>query len=153
MSETTETTAPAGEATEHQPTEGFRPPASQEELDRIINTAVARTHKKYEGFDDLKAKADLLDAVKAEKEALAGKVAEFQAEKERADLVTSVAEESGVPATALRGTTLEELTAHAETLKALLKPSGPIIPGQEKTPSKVPESEDRTAVKKLFGSD
>lgn len=28
----------------------FTPPASQEELDAIVNKAVGRTHKKYEGF-------------------------------------------------------------------------------------------------------
>src|SRR6185312_2466466 len=152
MSETTETTAPAGEATEQQQPEGFKAPTSQEDLDRIIQERVARERKKYEGFDDLKAKADLFDAVKAEKETLAGRVAEFEAEKDRAALVSTVADESGVPAAALRGSTLEELTAHAETLKALLKPSGPVIPGQEKTPSKVPESPERTAVRKLFGT-
>lgn len=35
----------------------FTPPATQEDLDKIINGAVARTHKQYEGHDDLKAKA------------------------------------------------------------------------------------------------
>jgi hypothetical protein len=39
----------------------FTPPASQEALDQIINAAVARTHKRYEGFDDYKAKAEQFD--------------------------------------------------------------------------------------------
>lgn len=42
---------------------GFTPPASQEALDKIINAAVARTHKQYEGFDELKAKAEQFDAL------------------------------------------------------------------------------------------
>ncbi|WP_334152977.1 hypothetical protein [Microbacterium sp.] len=41
----------------------FTPPASQEALDAIINGAVARTHKQYEGFDDYKAKAEQFDAL------------------------------------------------------------------------------------------
>ena len=44
----------------------FTPPASQEELDKIINAAVARTHKKYEGFEDYKAKAEQLDQLPQE---------------------------------------------------------------------------------------
>lgn len=44
----------------------FTPPASQEELDKIVNGAVARTHKQYEGHDDLKAKAQKWDAYEAE---------------------------------------------------------------------------------------
>lgn len=43
----------------------FTPPASQEELDKIVNGAVARTHKQYEGHDDLKAKAQKWDAYEA----------------------------------------------------------------------------------------
>lgn len=40
----------------------FTPPASQEELDKIINTAVARTHRKYADYDDLKNKVSGFDA-------------------------------------------------------------------------------------------
>jgi hypothetical protein len=122
-------------------------------LDRIIQERVARVHKKFEGFDEMKAKAEQFDAVQAEKEELAGKVSAFEAEKEDAKVTAEVAAEYGVPAAAIRGRDRAEKVAHAETLKELLKPTGPIIPGQEKTPSKVPDSEDRTAVKKLFGSD
>ena len=61
----------------------------------------------------------------------------FEAEKERATLVSEVATAKGVPASALRGSTREELEAHAEVLAELIKPSGPVIPGQELTPDKV----------------
>ena len=44
----------------------FTPPASQEELDKIINAAVARTHKKYEGFEGFKAKAEQFDKLPQE---------------------------------------------------------------------------------------
>lgn len=43
----------------------FTPPATQADLDRLISQAVARTHKKYEGHDDLKAKAEKWDAYEA----------------------------------------------------------------------------------------
>lgn len=39
----------------------FTPPATQEDLDKIINGAVARTHKQYEGHQDFKAKAEKWD--------------------------------------------------------------------------------------------
>lgn len=39
----------------------YTPPATQADLDRIISQAVARTHKQYEGHDDLKAKASKWD--------------------------------------------------------------------------------------------
>lgn len=55
--------APAGDpASSSEPAvSAFTPPASQEELDKIINTAVARTHRKYADYDDLKSKVSGLD--------------------------------------------------------------------------------------------
>lgn len=44
----------------------FKAPSSQEELDRIINAAVGRTHSKYSDYEDLKAKATKLDELEAE---------------------------------------------------------------------------------------
>lgn len=41
----------------------YEAPESQEALDKIINAAVARTHKQYDGFDDYKAKAEQFDAL------------------------------------------------------------------------------------------
>lgn len=43
----------------------FKAPASQEELDRIVNGAVARTHKQYEGHNEMKEKAGKWDAHEA----------------------------------------------------------------------------------------
>ncbi|WP_431800335.1 hypothetical protein [Microbacterium kunmingense] len=61
------TPAPAGDTTPPAPPAEFKAPASQDELDRIINAAVARTHKKYEGFDDYKSKAEKWDQLEDEK--------------------------------------------------------------------------------------
>lgn len=158
MSENTENTAPAGEAND-QGSE-FKAPATQADLDRIVQDRVARERAKYADYEDLKAKAGQVDSFQSrigELETtngeLTGKLQTFEAEKERATLVSDIAKDKKVPAEALRGTTREELEAHADTLAALLKPSGPFIPGQERTPTNVQDSPDREFVGRLFGKD
>lgn len=153
----TENTAAAGE-TNDQGTE-FKAPASQADLDRIIQDRVARVKNQYADYDDLKAKAGQVDSFQSrisELEAtngeLTGKVNEFTQEKERTALISEVATAKGVPASALRGGTREELEAHADTLAELIKPSAPVIPGQERTPANVPDSPERKFVGNLFGS-
>ena len=157
MSESTENTASAGE-TNDQGSE-FKAPATQADLDRIVQDRVARVKNQYADYDDLKAKAGQVDSFQsriAELEAtngdLTGKLQTFEADKERATLVSDVAKEKKVPAEALRGTTREELEAHADTLAALLKPSGPVIPGQERHPDKVTESPLREFTRNLFAN-
>lgn len=158
MSENTENTAAAGEPN-GQASE-FKAPATQADLDRIIQDRVARVKASYADYDDLKAKAGQVDSFQSrigELEAtngeLSGKVQTFEAEKERAALVSDIAKGKNVPAEALRGSTREELEAHADTLAALLKPSGPVIPGQERTPDKIPNSPTAEFARKLFGND
>lgn len=149
-------TAPAGDNND-QGSE-FKAPATQADLDRIIQDRVARVKSSYADYDDLKAKAGQVDEFQSritELEAtngeLTGKVAGFETEKERATLVAEVAKAKGVPSSALRGTTREELEAHAETLAELLKPAGPVISGQERTPSNVTPNAGHEFVGKLFG--
>ena len=158
MSENTENTAPAGDNND-QGSE-FKAPASQADLDRIIQDRVARVKASYADYDDLKAKAGQVDSfqsrigeLEATNSELDGKVKTFETEKERAALVSDVAKDKKVPADALRGNTREELEAHADTLAALLKPSGPVIPGQERHPDKISDSPDREFARKLFGKD
>lgn len=43
----------------------FTPPADQAALDQLINGATAKLHKRYEGHDDFKAKAEKWDAHEA----------------------------------------------------------------------------------------
>lgn len=45
----------------------FTPPATQEDLDRIVNTARVRERKKFDGYDDFKEKAAKWDAHEASK--------------------------------------------------------------------------------------
>ncbi|WP_300345494.1 hypothetical protein [Nesterenkonia sp.] len=167
MSETQQNTASAGEAPEQnqqkpqekpqeRPQEKSERPfeaiTSQEDLDRIIQSRLDRERKKYEGFEDFKAKAAKVDELTAKNAALAEEVASYKAEKELAALAAEVAQEAGVPADALRGSTREELESHAETLKSLMAPSMPVVHGQGRSPSKVEETDDVKAVRKLFGS-
>lgn len=154
----TENTAAAGE-TNDQGTE-FKAPATQADLDRIIQDRVARVKNQYADYDDLKTKVEQLSTFQsriAELEAtnseLDGKVKTFETERERAAIISEVAKDKNVPADALRGSTREELEAHADTLAALLKPSAPVIPGQERTPANVADSPDREFARKLFGKD
>jgi len=155
----TENTAAAGDNNDQGGNE-FKAPATQADLDRIIQDRVARVQSKYADYDDLKAKAGQVEAFQSrisELEStngeLTGQVQTFTQEKERAALVSAIAKDKKVPADALRGTTKEELEAHADQLAELFKPSGPIIPGQESTPGQVPGSPERKFVGSLFGSE
>jgi hypothetical protein len=100
-------------------------------------------------LDELTGKYTAADTERTE---LATKLQTYEAEKERATLVSEVAEAKGVPASALRGTTRDELEAHAEVLAELIKPSGPVIPGQERTPDKVTENPLREFTRNLFAN-
>jgi hypothetical protein len=154
-------TAPAGEPNDQGST--YTPPATQADLDRIIGDRVARERGKYADYDDLKAKAAQVDGFQSritELETtngeLTGKIQTFETEKERAELVSDVAKDKKVPAEALRGSTREELEAHADQLAELFKPSGPVIPGQERTPGNNPDnkpSEETAFVRGLFSGD
>jgi DNA repair exonuclease SbcCD ATPase subunit len=153
----TENTAAAGDSTDQ--ASEFKAPASQEELNRIIQDRVARVKASYADYDDLKAKAAQVETFQSRigeletaNSELDGKVKEFETKAERAQIVSDVAKAKGVPASALRGNTREELEAHAADLAELLKPSAPVIHGQERTPDTIPDSAERQAVKSLFGN-
>lgn len=120
---------------------------SQEELDRIISERVTREREKFKDYSDLKKKAEEHDKLVASQqteqekaiaraEAAEKRAAELeQAEQDRVaraeqakkieDWKTKIAADSkfeGVPASALRGSTEEELLEHAAQLKSLLPP-------------------------------
>lgn len=112
---------------------GFTPPASQDELNKIISERVARERQKFADYSDLKSKAakfDELDqASKTEQERLTEKLAAAEAraaEIEGRALRLEVASENGLtPAQAKRlvGSTREELEADAKELLATFTPS------------------------------
>lgn len=125
---------------------GLTPAEVKEALDNSRKWE-SRSKENKKALDELTAKHELAAAEKAE---LATKLESYEAEKERAALVTEIAEANKVPASALRGTTREELEAHAAVLAELIKPSGPVIPGQERTPDKVGDDSLREFTNKLF---
>ena len=142
-------TAEAGEQqpAQEQESQSF----SQDDVNRIVQERLQREREKYADYDDLKTAAERAQELEAQTQELTAKVAEFESKEEHRKLVADVAETAGVPAGVLKGETKEELEAHAEVLKSLMKPTGPVIPGQEKRPHKVEESDERKAVKGLFG--
>lgn len=151
MSENTgNNTAEAGEQQQNQ--EQAESTFSQEDVNRIVQERLQREREKYSDYDELKTAAERAQELEAEKTTLAERVAEFEAKEEQSKLVAQVADDAGVPADALRGNTQEELEAHAEVLKSLMKTTGPVIPGQEKRPNKVEDSEERKAARQLFGN-
>ena len=112
---------------------GFTPPATQDELNKIISDRVARERAKFADYTDLKSKAakfDELDqASKTEQERLTERLAAAEAraaEIEGRALRLEVASENGLtPAQAKRlvGATREELEADAKELLATFTPS------------------------------
>lgn len=64
----------------------FTSPASQEELDRIIESRLARERTKYQGFDDIKAKAAQWDQLEEEKKTPSEKAIQEAADKARAEV-------------------------------------------------------------------
>jgi len=63
--------------------------------------------------------------------------------------MSEVAASSGVPVDVLRGSTREEIEAHAETLKPLLNPRGPYVPSPGGIPE-TPTNADAAFAHKLF---
>lgn len=93
-----------------------------------------------------KTAADELAALKAaqmtEAEKAAARTAELEAKvkgyetrEQIAGWKAEVATATGIPAAALAGSTLEEIQAHAETLRALIPapPRGPVVPAEGTT--------------------
>jgi alpha-galactosidase/6-phospho-beta-glucosidase family protein len=126
---------------------------SQEEFDGLVKDRLARiTNKhadelaKFADYDDLKTRAETLEAEKAEieqerdaavtrAETAEGVVAKFESEQQVSQWRAEVATASGIPADILRGSTKEEFEAHAELLKPLLTAQqAPVIPNQGDSP-------------------
>lgn len=127
---------------------GLTPAEVKEALDNSRKWE-SRSKENKKALDELTAKHELTAAEKAE---LATKLQAYEAEKERVTLVSEIAEANKVPASALRGSTREELEDHAAVLAELIKPSGPVIPGQERTPDKVGDDPLREFTRNLFAN-
>lgn len=126
----------------------FTPITTQEDLDKVIGARLAREREKYADYDDLKAAAGKLADAEA-------RLAQIDAQAALDKIRNDVAQEAGVPADLLRGSTKDELTAHAAALAEALKarPSVPVIPTQGATPGvSDADSARRAFAQKLFGS-
>ncbi|MDU2421294.1 MAG: helicase [Bifidobacterium scardovii] len=107
-----------------------------------------------EELEKLKA-SQMSEAEKAAKHTkeLEDKVAAYEAAKQQTDWAKQVSETTGVPANVLRGSTLEEIQAHAESLKTLLAPKLPKVPDPAKHPEgKTANERAKAYVKALFGN-
>jgi len=101
----------------------FQPITSQDALDKVIGQRIDRVKKQYAGFDELKAKAEKFDefqeSAKSDLQRAQERAAQLESEltSERQMRVReSIAAQKGVPATALTGSTPEELEASADAL-------------------------------------
>ena len=126
------------------------PPAQEPDWKAEARKWEQRSKENKSALDELTGKFTAVDSEKTE---LATKLQTYEAEKERATLVSEVATAEGVPSSVLRGNTREELEAHAKVLAELIKPSGPVIPGQERTPEKMTDNPAAEFARKLFGTD
>ena len=103
----------------------YTPPASQADLDRIVESRLARERQKYADYDDLKAKATKFDEAEQSNKTELQKALEAAAAAEKrataaeaSNLRATVAAAKGVPANLLTGTTEAELNASADALVA-----------------------------------
>ena len=65
---------------------------------------------------------------------LSAKMADYERRAQQSAWRDEVAKELDVPADVLRGETLEELKAHGQQLKELIKPKAPVVLGIEREP-------------------
>lgn len=132
----------------------YTPPATQQDLDRIIEERLARVKNQQPAdYEELKAKAGQAETLQAritELEATNGELSSQVETTKRTALLADISRTKGVPAEALRGATRDELEAHADQLAELYKPSGPVIPGQERTPGELGQSQTSQFLGELF---
>lgn len=118
---------------------------TQEQLNTILAEDRRKNSAKFADYDELKRKAaefdKAADANKTELQkaldratAAESKVAGFEAKQQQAEWAHEVSTATGVPADVLRGSTKEELQAHAE----LLKPAYTATPRRTSTPPGTP---------------
>lgn len=120
----------------------YTPPATQAELDRIVENRLQRERQKYANYDQYKADSVQLGAVVAERDdyksqldTANAELATYRASEQKRTWASEVAQETGVPADVLRGETKEEMEAHAKTLEKYVKVSAPVVSGDGRSPN------------------
>ena len=86
---------------------------------------------------------------------LEAQVAAYKAKEQQAEWKTQVSAKTSIPAEALRGSTLEEIQAHADILKPLMHPAPklPNVPNPAQHPDgKTADERAKAYVRSLFGN-
>lgn len=143
----------------------WKAPATQEELNSIVEKRLARERAKFADYDEVKAKADEFDKTQEASKTEIQKATERaeKAEKALADaelssLRSKVALSKGLTPTQAKrlvGTTREELEADADELLSDLgnqKPAGPRAPQQKQKQTAPKEDPMGEFARRLFGN-
>ena len=104
----------------------FQPITTQEEFYLRVKDQIGRALKSAvpDDYEDAKAEAAKVPDLLARAEKAEAALAELEHQRDLASWKESVAAETGIPATALRGDTEEELREHAKAIRA----SMPVYP-------------------------
>lgn len=120
----------------------YTPPATQEDLNRIIQNRIQRVEAKYADYDTLKEKAEKVETITADRDSWKSRAKEAEAknatyeqEKQVAAWADEVAKETGVPAELLTGGTKEEMEEQAARLGKYINVSAPYVGSDGKNPS------------------
>ena len=93
---------------------------TQEEHDAYVKGRIDKQAARFgEQMAEKDARIAELEALNKEQ---ASKLEGYQEKQQRAEWAKQVSDETGIPASVLRGDTLEDLKAHAEELKQVIKP-------------------------------
>lgn len=125
--------------------EGSQPRTfTQEEVNALVGKTRKEERAKFSGYEEFKAASERLPELEASLQELAeqlsaanARIADFEQKGQLAEWAEQASRETGVPASVLKGSTLEELQAHAEQIKAAM-PAYPTLPadgGEAKVPA------------------
>lgn len=133
---------PTGNEPQPQGESTYTPPATQEDLNRIVQNRVRKVEAKYADYDQIKAEAAKVSGLVAERDdyksqldTANAELATYKASEQKRTWANEVAQETGVPADVLRGETKEEMEAHAKTLEKYVKVSAPVVSGDGRSPN------------------
>lgn len=151
-----ETGQQTAEETQHDENAAFEPITSQEQLDKLISSRIARERSKYADYQDLQEKAKRFDELEEANKSELQKAQDALAAETKARtaaqvelLRIQVAGEKGLDAKTaayLQGSTREELEASADGLAALIGAKPRVQPdptqGREQYPGNTTHSGD-----------
>lgn len=112
--------------------------AAADELEKLKESQMSETEKAAKRTQELEAQ-----------------VAAYKAKEQQAEWKKQVSANTGIPADALRGSTLEEIQAHADILKPLVHPAPklPNVPNPAQHPEgKTADERAKAYVRSLFGN-